>query len=89
MILKVQFLKVQFLKVHSNCLGPLLSRGADLAERERQSSMVSPPDPLKDGMEEVMSVAFAGLQDKTWADCCGNWNGRGKTQDLQRNGSGL
>ena len=81
-------MKVQFLKVHSNCLGPLLSREADLAERERQSSMVSPPGLLKDGMEEVMSVAFAGLQDKTWADCYGNWNGRGKTQDPERNGSG-
>ena len=88
MILKVQFLKVQFLKVHSNCLGPLLSREADLAERERQSSMVSPPGLLKDGMEEVMSVAFAGLQDKTWADSYGYWNGRGKPQDPERNGSG-
>ena len=59
-----------------------------MAERERQSSMVSPPGLLKDGMEEVMSVAFAGLQDKTWADSYGYWNGRGKPQDPERNGSG-
>lgn len=80
--------KVQFLKVHSNCLEPLLSRRVDLAERERQSLMASPPVLSKDGMEEVMSVAFAGLQDKTWVDCCGNWNGKGKTQDPGRNESG-
>ena len=76
--------KVQFLKVHSNCLEPLLSRRVDLAERERQSLMASPSVLSKDGM----SVAFAGLQDKTWVDCCGNWNGKGKTQDPGRNERG-